>query len=69
MCTEEGLTAKVKTLLIMGCSDETVNMPCGSCRQAIYGLALGDPVILCGNLSLSKMKKYRLSELLPHPWE
>ncbi len=65
MCTEEGLNAKVKTLLIMGGSDDRPNIPCGSCRHAIYVTGCEDPVILGANLSLTKIKKYKLSELYP----
>jgi cytidine deaminase len=69
MCTEEGLNAKVKTLLIMAGSDDRPNIPCGACRHTIYVTGSEDPVVLGGNLSLTKIRKYRLSELYPYAYD
>ncbi len=69
MCTEEGLKAKVKTLLIMSGSDDRANIPCGACRHAIYITGYEDPVILGGNFSLTKITKQRLSELYPQAYD
>ena len=68
MITEEGKEAKVKIILVVGSPDEII-MPCGICREAIRRYGVKDVTILCSNLSLSKIEKFTIQELYPHPYE
>lgn len=67
MVTEEGIDARIKMILIVGGADD-ICMPCGMCRVAIYRHSTESTSVLCGNLSLSDVRKFTISELYPHPW-
>jgi cytidine deaminase len=66
MLTEEGAKAKLKIIFIVG-SPKDVIMPCGMCREAINRHSMQNASVLCANLSLSKVKRFTISELYPHP--
>jgi len=68
MVTEEGIKSKLKIILIVGEIEEPV-MPCGMCRVAIERYSVKNAVVLCSNLSLSKVKKFSISELYPNPYK
>lgn len=68
MVSGEGVDARIRTILIVGGSDE-VCLPCGMCRIAIYRYGTEDTAILGSNLSLSKVERFTISELYPHPWK
>lgn len=68
MVTEEGIKAKLKMVLIIGGPEEMI-MPCGMCRVAIERYSAKNATVLCSNLSLSKVKKFVISELYPYPYK
>ncbi|MFQ5883521.1 MAG: hypothetical protein ACE5IO_00305 [Thermoplasmata archaeon] len=68
MVSEEGVDARIRMILIVGGSDE-VCLPCGMCRIAIYRYRSENTAILGSNLSLSKVERFTISELYPHPWK
>ena len=68
MVTEEGENSKFIIILIVG-SPEEIIMPCGMCREAINRYGVKNATVLCANLSLSKIKKFTISELHPYPYE
>lgn len=68
MVTKEGLNSKFKIVLIVGYPKRMV-MPCGMCRVAIHKYGTKNSSVLCSNKSLSKIKKFKISELYPHPYE
>jgi len=68
LVTEEGTKSKFKIILIVGSPKEII-MPCGMCREAINRYGTKNATILCANLSLSKIKKFTISELYPHPYQ
>lgn len=68
MVTEEGKDSRFKTILIIGSPKEII-MPCGICREAIYRYGVENAIVLCANLSFSKIERYTISELYPHPYE
>jgi len=68
MLTEEGKNSKFKIILIVGSPKEII-MPCGICREAIKRYGVENATVLCANLSLSKIKKFTISELYPYPYE
>ena len=67
MCTEESEKSRIKVILIISGTDE-ISMPCGICRCVIYSYKTKKTSILCANLSLSKVKKFTISELYPYPY-
>jgi len=68
MLTEEGKNARFKMILIVGGRD-TIVMPCGACRVAIYMYGVQNATVLCSDLSLTEIKKFTISELYPYPYE
>jgi len=68
MVTEEGINSKFKIILIVGSPNDVI-MPCGMCREAINRYGVGDAAVLCGNLFLTKIKKFTISELYPYPYQ
>lgn len=68
MVTEEGIKARLKTILIVRDPEETV-MPCGMCRVAIERCSAENATVLCSNLYLPKIRKFAISELYPHPYK
>jgi len=68
MVTEEGIKAKLKMVLIVGGPEEIV-MPCGMCRVAIERYSIKNATVLCSNLSLSRIRKFTISELYPYPYK
>jgi len=68
MLTEEGQNSKFKIILVAGSQKEII-MPCGMCREAIKRYGVENATVLCANLSLSKIKKFTISELYPYPYE
>jgi len=68
MVTEEGVNAKFKIILIVGSPREII-MPCGMCREAINRYGVKNVSVLCTDLSLSKVKKFIISEIYPHPYQ
>lgn len=67
MVTQEGVTSRIKMILIVGGSQETC-MPCGICRTWIYKFGTEETSILCGNLLLTRIEKFTISELYPYPY-
>ncbi|MFX1298833.1 MAG: hypothetical protein ACFFD2_28740, partial [Promethearchaeota archaeon] len=67
MCTEEDFNSKIKILLIMGDSEEEVNYPCASCRGYIKEFSTENTSILGGNFSLTKLKRWKIDDILPNP--
>jgi len=67
MLTEEGKDSKFKMILIVGSQNEII-MPCGICREAIKRYGIENASILCSNLYLTKIEKFTISELYPHPY-
>jgi len=67
MVTEEGINSKFRIIVIVGSPKEMI-MPCGMCREAISRYGTKNATVLCANLSLSKIKKFTISELYPHPY-
>lgn len=53
-----------KFVALAVCGGEKPTFPCGICRQAL--IEFGDFDIICASSDLNKIKKYRLSELLPN---
>lgn len=68
MVTEEGIKSKFKIILIVGSPRKPI-MPCGMCRVAIERYGVKDASVLCANLCLSKIEKFTVSELYPHPYQ
>jgi len=68
MVTNEGENSRFKIILIVGSSQDII-MPCGICREAIKRYGVPDVVVLCANLSLTKIEKFRISDLYPYPYE
>ncbi len=68
MVTEEGIKSKLKVILIVGEPQQPI-MPCGMCRVAIERYGVRNAVILCSDQSLSKIEKFTISELYPHPYK
>jgi len=68
MVTEEGISSKFRIILIVGSPKEII-VPCGLCREAISRYGTKKATVLCANLSLSKIKKFTISELYPHPYQ
>ena len=66
LITEEGKKSKFKIILVVGAPREII-MPCGRCRIAIKRYGIKNVAILCSNKSLTKIEKYKLSEIYPHP--
>lgn len=66
MVSEEGINAKLSMLLVVGGPSEIIP-PCGMCRVAIERYATKNPTILCSHLDLSKIEKFTIRELYPHP--
>ena len=63
MVTKEGIEGRIKIILIVG---GDVTLPCGMCRVGIFRYGNEETSILCGNLSLSKVKKFSIEELYPY---
>lgn len=68
MVTEEGVVARIRMITIVG-GGESICMPCGMCRVAIYRYSIEKTAILPANLSLSKVEKFTISELYPYPYK
>lgn len=68
LATEEGKNSKFKIILIVGSPREII-MPCGMCREAINRYGDRNATVLCANLSLSKIKRFTIPELYPHPYQ
>lgn len=68
MVTEEGEKSRLKMILIVGEPKKPI-MPCGMCRAAIERFSVEDATVLCADLGLSKIQKFTISELYPHPYE
>lgn len=68
MVTKEGVTSRVKMILIVG-GDENICMPCGICRTWIHKFGNKDVSILAGNQKLTKVEKFTIAELYPHAYE
>jgi cytidine deaminase len=67
MASEEGTESRLKIVMAIGEPEEPL-MPCGMCRVAIQRYGVKDATILCCNQSLSKIRKFSISELYPHPY-
>jgi len=67
MLTEEGKNSRFKIILVVG-SPNKVIMPCGICREVIKRYGVENATILCSNQSFTKMDKFKISELYPHPY-
>jgi cytidine deaminase len=68
MITEEGLNARLETILVVGAPDEII-MPCGICRKTIWRFGVEGATVICTNQSLTKIRKFIISELYPYPNE
>ena len=68
MVTQEGVASRIRMILIVGGSEE-ICMPCGICRTWIYKFGTEETSILCGNLPLTKIERFSISELYPYPYE
>jgi len=68
MVTEEGINSKFKMILVIGSSKEII-MPCGMCREVIRRYGAKDATVLCADLSLSRIKRFTISELYPYPYQ
>ncbi len=68
MVTEEGLDATIRIILIVGGGQEPC-LPCGMCRVAIYTYATDKTIILCSDIKLENIKKFKIKELYPYPHE
>ncbi|UCD44911.1 MAG: hypothetical protein JSV27_12520 [Candidatus Bathyarchaeota archaeon] len=66
MITEEGLNARLETVLVVGAPDHII-MPCGICRKTIWRFGVEGATVICATQSLKKIKKFAISELYPHP--
>jgi cytidine deaminase len=67
MVTKEGVSSRIDMILIVG-GDEDICMPCGICRTWIYKFGTEDTSILAGNQKLTKVEKFTISQLYPHPY-
>ena len=68
MVAEEGIYSKFKIILVIGSPKEII-MPCGMCREAISRYGTKNAAVLCANSSLTKIEKFTISELYPHPYQ
>lgn len=68
MLTEEGITSKLKMILIVGSPEEPI-LPCGMCRVAIWRYSMNDTTVLCADQSFIKIEKYTISELYPYAYK
>ena len=68
MLSNEGIRSRLRMVLTVG-EPEKPLMPCGMCRVAIQRYGVKNTTVLCCNQSLSKIRKFSISELYPHPYE
>jgi cytidine deaminase len=67
MVSEEGVRSRLKMIIAIG-EPEKPLMPCGMCRVAIQRYGVRNATVLCCNQSLSKIKKFSISEFYPKPY-
>lgn len=81
MVLREGEKTELKSLLVAepvpDSSEEITGAPCGSCRHLIFEYGGADTTVLCSEFIrkdegwkfFPKIKKYKITELYPHPYE
>lgn len=67
MVTEEGTSSRLKMILIVGSPEEPI-VPCGMCRVAIHSYGVKEATVLCADQSVSRIERYSIGELYPHPF-
>ena len=67
MLTEEGKNTRFRIILIVGSPSDIV-MPCGICREVIRRYGAENATVLCSNQSFTKIERFTIPELYPHPY-
>ena len=67
MLTEEGKNTRFRIILIVGSPSDIV-MPCELCREVIRRYGAENAIVPCSNQSFTKVKRFTIPELYPHPY-
>jgi len=67
MVTKEGLNTRIKAILIVDGKEPC--LPCGMCRVAIDLYSTDKTSILCSDITLKNIKKFKIRELYPYPYK